>query len=135
MGRVMIGIAANSGGPGFDFHAGVSVTRLRRPLVPDQYDPDGPGKLGPWSEATEVTLSYAFIASATSSENRTEDRVSVTTSKALFLTDQTADVRHGDRVRDHDGITYEVDARPAADTNPWTGWRPIVEIPLTLKEG
>lgn len=36
---------------------------------------------------------------------------------------------------DMGGEVYYVNARSAADTNPFTGWQPVVEIPLEMKEG
>lgn len=33
------------------------------------------------------------------------------------------------------GEVFYVNARPAADTNPFTDWQPVVEIPLDMTEG
>lgn len=99
--------------------------RLRRPMVPDRYDPEHV-EPGPWSEAEEVSIPGAWIAAA-SSEVAGE---LVTTKKSLYCP-PGFDIRQGDRVRAA-GVTYSVDEVPSADHNPWTGWQPVLEVPLTV---
>ena len=73
-------------------------------------------------------------------------RSQILTEKSLYLTDPAADVQPGDRIRrggtldENTGIwsggtVLYVNARPEADTSPFTGWQPVVEIPLDMSEG
>lgn len=113
-----------------EFAAGVSVVRLRGTPILDPYSnlPTGIS----WEEPDRLTIASAFVASSSSSTVRGELRQQQLTAKSLFC-DPTADVRTGDRVVSG-AHTYTVTARPEADTNPWTGWQPVQEIPLELYE-
>jgi hypothetical protein len=107
---------------------GQTVVRERRKRIPDPYNPD---RLvdGPWDDPDTLELPGSFVASSSSSATNTATRTQVITTKSLYCTDPTADVRVGDRIRDGERV-YPVDAVPAADTNPFTGWQPVKEIPL-----
>ena len=111
---------------------GQTVTRLRRKLTPNPYNParEIPGA---WADADSVTISNAFVASSSSSRARDATRTQILTTKSLYCA-PTADVREGDRVR-ADGIDYEVTSKPSADTSPFSGWQPITEIPLEDVKG
>lgn len=117
-----------------EFAFGESIVRERRPQVPDPYKPDRT-VAGPWTgPLDELPIEGAFISSSSSVAPVDATRRQVLTDKSLYCTDPDVDVRVGDRIRRGDDLFY-VNARPAADTNPFTGWRPAVEIPLDMTEG
>lgn len=122
-----------SGFPGMEFPHGETVKRERRQATPDPYNPDRV-TLGPWSEATSITLESCFIDSTSSSSTNDANREPVSTSKSLYSTDPGIDVKVGDRIRRGSDIFY-IRERTEADTNPFTGWQPVVEIPLSMEEG
>lgn len=109
------------------FAAGVSVQRLRRPRVTDRYNPAKQSP-GDWADAEPITIDGAYVAAVSSSGITDPSRSQVVSAKSLYCTPDT-DVQPGDRIVS-DGHTYEVDAVPQADTNPFTGWRPVQEVPL-----
>jgi len=115
------------------FRHGQTVYRDRRRLIEDPYNPDSTTE-GDWDPALTVELKNSFVASSSSASLANATRVQILTSKSLYLSDPTADVRARDRIRSGTD-EYIVEARPAADINPFTGWQPAVEIPLTLVEG
>lgn len=129
-----------------EFPFGELVVRERRQPVIDPYDPDTQVP-GSWDDPLDyLELEDAFVASSSSTAPLDATRSQILTEKSLYLTDPFADVQPGDRVRrggtkDEGGGTWSggevfyVNARPAADTNPFTGWQPVVEIPLDLTEG
>lgn len=122
-----------SGFPAMEFPHGETVTRERRESVGDPYNPDRV-TLGPWSEATSITLESCFIDSASSSSTNDANREPVSTSKSLYSTDPAVDVKVGDRIRRGSDVFY-IRERTEADTNPFTSWQPVVEIPLSMEEG
>jgi hypothetical protein len=122
-----------------DFAFGQTVFRDRRTPVTDPYNPDKTVP-GSWADVDTIEIPSGFVASSSSSSLRGATRQQVLTDKSLFLSDPTADVVPGDRVRvggtmESGGVAYYVHARPDADVNPFTGWQPVVEIPLELTEG
>ena len=129
-----------------EFPFGELVVRERRMPVVDPYDPDTmvPGSWG--DPLAYLVLEQAFVASSSSTAPTSATRAQILTEKSLYLTDPAADVQPGDRIRrggvlDVDsgvwsgGDVLYVNVRPAADTNPFTGWQPVVEIPLDMNEG
>lgn len=117
-----------------EFGFGVQIVRERRKPVTDPYDPDAvvPGS---WGDPLDtLQLDGAFIASSSSAAPLSATRSQILTEKSLYLNDPDADVLPGDRVRRGSEVLY-VNVRPAADMNPFTGWRPVVEIPLDMSEG
>ncbi len=117
-----------------EFPFGESVTRERRKPIIDPYDPDSTVP-GSWDDALDIiALPGAFIASSSSTDTGDATRSQILTAKSLYASNPDVDVRAGDRVRRGTEVFY-VNARPEADTNPWTGWRPAVEIPLDMTEG
>lgn len=129
-----------------EFPFGELVVRERRQPVIDPYDP-GTQVPGSWDDPlTYLPLEQAFVASSSSTAPVDATRSQILTEKSLYLTDPHADVLPGDRIRrggvlDEDtgvwsgGDVLYVNVRPAADTNPFTGWQPVVEIPLDVSEG
>lgn len=118
-----------------EFAFGQSVFRDRRRLVDDPYNPDNQ-TLGSWEDALDtITVESASIASSSSVAVSSATRTELLTSKSLYCTDPTVDVQAGDRIRVAGDPPYYVHVRPSADINPFTGWQPVVEIPLELVEG
>lgn len=129
-----------------EFPFGEQVVRERRQLVIDPYDP-GTSVPGSWEATlTYLELDSAFIASSSSTAPLDATRSQILTEKSLYLTEPSVDVQPGDRIRrggtfDEDTETWSggdvlyVRVRPAADTNPFTSWQPVVEIPLDMSEG
>lgn len=111
-----------------EFPFGPTVYRDRRRPIPDPYNPASTVP-GSWDGPLDtIAIPGAFVGSSSSVRVTDATRSQILTAKSLYC-DPDADVRAGDRIR-ADGVTYQVDAKPAADTNPFTGWRPPQEIPL-----
>lgn len=110
-----------------DFPHGQAVVRLRAGEKVDPYSQKVTRT--DWGDPVELPLPGAFVASASSSSSLGSLRQTVTTTKSLYLSDAAADVLVGDRIR-WGATTYVVDAKPEADVNPFTGWSPVLEIPL-----
>lgn len=126
--------ALGSGLPAMTFPHGETVVRERRRPVPSPYNPDKTVP-GSWDDDLDVLeLSSCFVDSASSSSVNDATREPVSTSKSLYSTDPSVDVRVGDRIR-RGGDVFYVREPTEADTNPFTGWRPVVEIPLSMEEG
>lgn len=115
-----------------EFEYGQTVTRDRRKLIPDPYNPERMIP-GPWSDVDSSDIEQAFIASSSSTPVSSATRTQTLTEKSLYC-QPDADVRAGDRIR-AGGEVYFVHAKPAGDVNPFTGWQPVVEIPLENAEG
>lgn len=118
-----------------DFPYSTKTYRLRAPEVPSSYNPEVMVP-GDWAAATAVEIPGAFIAQSSTSQAVTESREQALEGKSLFC-ESYVDVRKGDRIRvGDDGPIYTIDGiPPAADTNPFTGWTPPREIPLTRYVG
>lgn len=119
------------------FPRGQTVIRERRPLIVDPHDPDHM-IAGDWADVEagdKLTLPQAFVAPSSSAAVGDATRTQVLTLLSLFLTNPDADVLIGDRVIAGGYEPLYVNARPEATMSPFTGWRPIVEIPLDLTEG
>lgn len=110
-----------------------SVYRDRRPQVPDQYNPDRTVP-GDWANAESVELTGAFLDFQSSSLNADGARGRTDTRYTLYLSNPDADVRQGDRIRSGD-LTLYVNDMPHSPRNPFTGWRPVREIPLDHTSG
>jgi len=122
-------------GAPMEFEHGVTVYRLRRKPVWDRYsNSDIPGD---WDDADELALPDAFIAQSSTAIVTSIARTQALEEKSLYLTDPDADVQVGDRIRPGaDGpAPFQVDGVPAADTNPFSGWQPVREIPLRAITG
>jgi hypothetical protein len=116
-----------------DFPDGVTVYRDRRREVPAQYVP-GETSPGDWDDVETIELPEAFVASSSSSSLRNATRAQILTAKSLYLTDPDADVLPLDRIRVGAAVYY-VHVRPEADVNPFTGWQPVLEVPIETTEG
>jgi hypothetical protein len=101
-----------------------------------------------------LVIDGAFIAQTSTAMLRTATREQALESKSLFDPVE-ADIRKGDRIFEGtfepplppkavivpegtllQGHVYTIDGiPPAADSNPWTGWTPPREIPLTRYVG
>jgi hypothetical protein len=110
------------------------VTRLRRPQIPS---PANPARTvpGEWADAVSITLAGAYVGDGSSSSAPDPTRSQIVTSKSLYLTDVTVDVMPGDRIVTAAGNEYDVRVKPDAVRNPFTGWCPVLEVPLVNVEG
>lgn len=134
------------GFPRMEFRGGETVVRERRQPVTDPYDPDTQVP-GSWEDPLAyLELEGAFVASSSSTAPVDATRSQILTEKSLYCTDPSVDVQPGDRIRrggtfDEDAGTWSggdvlyINVRPVADTNPFTSWQPVVEIPLDMSEG
>lgn len=114
-----------------NFAHGRTVYRQRAKAVRDEYaDEDVEAD---WSDPDEIPIPNAFVAQSSTSRSTTESRVQMLEAKSLFCPPEF-DVRPNDRIRDG-GDVYTIDGIPAADMNPFTGWTPAREIPLTRSVG
>lgn len=113
-----------------EFPHGQTVYRDRPVQVPDRYNPEAKR---PGNTVETITLEGAFVSSSSSTSLKNATRNEVLTAKSLYC-QPSADVQVGDTIR-VGTETYQVDAVPAADTNPFTGWQPVVEIPLKGVKG
>lgn len=102
--------------------------RLRRPSVPDPYDPDNTVP-GGWDQAVTITV-HGALASKSSMEQPDPVRSEAISAAVLILDKLDADVRRGDRIKTADGRLWDVQGYPHADTNPFTGWRPTLVCDL-----
>lgn len=106
---------------------GTVVQRLRRPSVPDPYNPSNQ-TTGSWDEATSSDVQGAYLDFASTvliaDATRMQRVVTVT-----LCCDPDADVRAGDRIVAA-GVTYTVKAIPIVPSTPFTGWRPWMQAPL-----
>jgi hypothetical protein len=120
------------------FAYGEDVFRDRRRPIADPYNPDST-TVGAWTDDSStfdtITLEGVYIdstsANALPDAMRTEQQIT----KSLYSQDRTVDVKTGDRIRTVDGDTFYVNVRPAKDVNPFTGWAPGIEIPLSGVQG
>lgn len=135
---------------GFPFGQTVHVLRPRQTW--DPYSNTYVG--GDWDHPDAFPVPGAFVASTSTSMLGDATRQQALEAKSLFC-EGTFDVRKGDRVfvgtfeppllegvpavpagTVFVGEIYDIDGiPPAADTNPFTGWTPEREIPLTRSVG
>jgi hypothetical protein len=113
----------------------VTVIRQRRRQVPSPSNPDRTVPADWSDEPGELPLEGAYIGDASSSAPPDPTRSQSVTTKSLYLTDATADVLRGDRVVSAAGNKYDVRVKPDAVRNPFTGWCPVLEVPLVNVEG
>lgn len=114
------------------FPFGEPVTRLRAPLVADDYSSHATRR--DWSDATSVTMGGGFaIDPGTSTESHTVNREQVTTTPTLY--GPSVDIVASDRVRDARGVVWEVTGNRSDWRSPFTGWQPGSSWPLQRVEG
>lgn len=101
------------------FPFGVTVTRLRRQMVPDPYS--GEDTLGSWDDAEESPLEGVALAPLTPEEQATVDAHVARNSMTLYA-GHGADILPTDRIRDPEGVVWDVDGFRADWLNPFTGW-------------
>ncbi|WP_030147683.1 hypothetical protein [Mycetocola saprophilus] len=118
-----------------NFPHGRTVYRLRPGPLEDPYS--GEVILGDWDNPDILQIPGAFVAQTSTSMLAGASREQALESKSLFCA-ANVDVQKGDRIRagGDDEPIYSIDGiPPAADVNPWTGWAPAREIPLTRAVG
>lgn len=100
------------------FPFGVTVTRLRRRMVPDPYS--GEDTLGSWADADEALLVGVALAPLTPEEQATVD-AHVARNSMTLLAGHGADILPTDRIRDTEGVVWDVDGYRADWRSPFTG--------------
>lgn len=113
------------------FGNGVTVTRLRAPLVADPYS--GAATKRDWSAAVSVSIEGCAVAPGGSSEVQGVNREQITTEPTLYAP-YGSDVLPSDRIMSG-GITYEVTGRGGDWRSPFSGWEAGSAWPLRLVEG
>jgi hypothetical protein len=120
-------------GGGFGFEHGETFQRLRAGEVVDPYNPDEPTRED-WSNPSVLILPNAYLASQASSVGGDAVREPLTTTDQLIIPDPLADVVVGDRIR-RGARSWSVTGFPAADKNPFNGWRPTLVVNLEEATG
>jgi hypothetical protein len=103
------------------------VVRLRRAVTGEDRNHD------PIYETTRKRLRGAAAAPRSSTDMRNGGRDGAITGLTVYLPPFT-DVRADDAI-EVDGVTYEIDGVPGVWTNPHTGHRAGVEVPLRRADG
>jgi hypothetical protein len=123
------------------FPSGQTVFRDRRPQVTSPTNPERTVE-GSWDsdDVDILEIQEAFVASSSSVAPASETRSEILTAKSLYVSDPDVDVKPRDRIRvggtaDGGGDEYFVKVIPESDTNPFTGWQPVKEIPLERTDG
>jgi hypothetical protein len=117
------------------FPHGRDVFRLRAKGASDAYS--GKTVRGDWTDPDVLVLPGAFVAATSTSLLGDATREQASEAKSLYC-DGSFDIQKGDRIRDggEGAPVYRIDGiPPSADRNPWTGWTPPREIPLTRYVG
>lgn len=117
---------------GFTF--GHTVYRMRPTTMVDPYSQQT--VTANWRNPDMLALPGAFVAHTSTSLLADAERSEAAEAKSLFI--GVADIRKGDRIRNGDegAAIYTIDGiPPEPDTNPFTGWTPPREIPLTRYVG
>lgn len=118
-----------------NFPHGRTVYRLRGGPLEDPYS--GETVPGDWHNPEVLPIAGAFVAQTSTSMLSNATREQALESKSLFC-DGDLDVQKGDRIRvgGEGAPIYSIDGIPPdADSNPFTGWTPPREIPLTRSVG
>lgn len=102
--------------------------------APNPYNPAAPGS--DWS-APETLPFQGFLAASSSTVTVSALDRTVTSRAVMTIADPDADIRVGDRIRadPDDGRLWAVTGIPSNDANPFTGWRPTLEIDLEEVRG
>lgn len=121
---------------GMTFAHGRTVYRLRAGMIADPYDTSAQIP-GDWNAPEVLPIPGAFVQQTSTSMLANASREQALEAKSLFCSGEF-DVAKGDRIRDggEGAPIYTIDGiPPAADSNPFTGWTPPREIPLTRYVG
>lgn len=118
---------------------GEAVFRDRRPVKANAYNPSRE-TVGAWSDfnsTDETTIQLEGVYVSNSSQTAVPDavRLQLIEYLSLYSRDPAVDVQPGDRIRTGSGRELYCATRPLGDVNPFTGWSPGVEIPLTTTVG
>ena len=113
------------------FRYGVTVTRLRRQLVPDPYS--GEDTLSDWSQATERAFAGCAVVPVSSEEAPTVDRQALASMRTLFAP-YGSDFTPEDRVRLADGSIWNVAGHPEHWHNAFTDWHAGTVVHLKRQE-
>lgn len=116
-----------------------SVRLFRRKTAADPYTHGSAGAVVPtkWESADVSTLEGAWVDERSVVPVNGDDRVGSLTF-AVLLVEAGADVRKGDGVsRDPAAVRPEfvLDVVPFVPLNPFTGWSPLIEVPLRGAQG
>lgn len=100
--------------------------RRRRVQVPD---PHNPARMvgGDWGAAVALPAPSWVETNANTVVAGPARAMRVTV--ATLFCPQGTDVQFGDEISDG-GLSWIVDAIPTSNVNPFTGWRPPMEVPL-----
>ncbi len=108
------------------FAHGITITVVR---------PAGANRWGEPLPGTETTVAGCWAEEpAGSSLAEVHDRSDTDTAKLTLYCPPGTDIRRTDQVR-IDGELWEVNHRPTAPTNPFTGWCPHLVVDLVRGEG
>lgn len=107
------------------FVNGQTVFRDRPTTTPDPYNP---ARTQPGTGVTTITIANAYVGPASSVAVSDPTRSQVQVQKSLYCA-PGSDVQIGDRIR-AGAETFEVRELPDAPVNPFTGWQPVLEVPL-----
>lgn len=103
--------------------------RLRAGKVTNPYNPDVGGS--DWTHPEELAVE-GFLSSSSSATRTSDLDRRVSSTAVLTIPDPDSDIKVGDRIRPEpaDGRMWTVSGIPARDRNPFTGWRPTMEVQL-----
>ena len=104
------------------------ITRQRPKLVPDAYQPGGPGRPD-WSDPEEIQLCGLMFAPATTGIQHTIERAATRSGAALYGEHPHLDVRSGDRLVLPSG-TWSVTGDPERWGECGDGWPGGIVIPI-----
>ena len=120
------------GGAGFGFEHGETVERLRAGLVEDRYSKKQVRQ--DWSNPDVLVIENASIGTVGQTQGDGTQRRLTNIAALLTITDPSADVTIGDRIRRGSQIWSCVEY-PETDKNPFTDWRPTLVIALEEVHG
>ena len=117
-----------------DFDHATRFVRIRAGETTDAYNPKQRSR--DWSTPDKFEI-HGSLSSSSSRRSPNGLREETTSNAYLTVTDPDCDVRLGDRIRPQpdDGRLWTVTGMPSHDMNPFTGWRPTLEIQLTEWKG
>lgn len=111
------------------FPHGITVTRLRAPLVPDGYG----GTERDWNAPDSLEVGPCAVAPLVEDEAHQRGRVGVTEAWTLYAP-YDADIEAHDRIV-HEGRTFDVDGDPGRWRSPFSGREHGMAVRLVRQEG